>query len=255
MATEKRKPWFKFYSRDWRSNAKLRLCSFGARGLWADLLSLMHESASYGFLLVEGLVPTPKQLASLLGGSEAEVRKLLDELNSTKVYSVTGKAMPEDVLALVPKGMPKGVIFSRRMVRDEFKGRTNQENGNAGGNPDIPRGAVPKDQRGRGYKRTDAPNKTMRIFNQHDGHCHWCGDELIFHPDGSARGFHVDHVVAICDGGTNHESNLVPACADCNHQRVRLDAVGRARQQPHQFSDHNRSEASDHKAQRSEVRV
>jgi hypothetical protein len=34
--------------------------------------------------------------------------------------------------------------------------------------------------------------------------------------------FHVDHYRAIRDGGTNDESNLVPACAECNHARDRL---------------------------------
>jgi hypothetical protein len=34
--------------------------------------------------------------------------------------------------------------------------------------------------------------------------------------------FHVDHYRAIRDGGTNDESNLVPACAECNHARARL---------------------------------
>ena len=134
----KRKPWFKFYSRAWRSTPKLRLCTFGARGLWADLLSLMHESAHRGFLIVEGVVPTPKQLAALLGGSEREVNVLLGELKATKVYSVVGDpAMPADVKALVPKGLPKGVIVSRRMVRDEEKARRDKANGGQGGNPDL----------------------------------------------------------------------------------------------------------------------
>jgi hypothetical protein len=133
----KRKPWFMFYTRDWRSNAKLRLCSFGARGLWADILSLMHESMHRGFLLVEGVVPTVKQLALLLGGSEKEIAALLAELGSTKVYSITGQPMPEDVEALVPSGMPPGVILSRRMVRDEFKALKDKANGASGGNPAL----------------------------------------------------------------------------------------------------------------------
>lgn len=137
MAGEKRKPWFKFYSRDWRSNAKLRLCSFGARGLWADLLSLMHESVHPGFLLVEGVVPTPRQLMGLLGGSEREIKMLLAELGATSVYSITGEPMSPDLETLIPKAMPKGVMFSRRMVRDEFKAQADKANGRSGGNPSL----------------------------------------------------------------------------------------------------------------------
>ena len=44
----------------------------------------------------------------------------------------------------------------------------------------------------------------------------------MFEPDGSPNGFHVDHLMPICDGGSNDEENLVPACASCNHKRARL---------------------------------
>lgn len=66
MADDKRKPWFKFFGRDWRSNAKLRLCSYAARGLWADMLTLMAEATPRGFLLVDGIAhqPTPYVPAS-----------------------------------------------------------------------------------------------------------------------------------------------------------------------------------------------
>jgi hypothetical protein len=113
------------------------MCSFAARGLWADLLSLMHESNQCGFLIVEGIVPTPKQLVGLLGGSEKEIRELLDELGKAKVYSVTGGDMPDDVKALIPAGMPDGVILSRRMVRDEAKAAKDRANGKGGGNPKL----------------------------------------------------------------------------------------------------------------------
>jgi len=132
-----RKPWRKWFSRDWRADVPLRMCSYGARGLWADLLSLMHEANVCGFLLIEGINPTTKKLAALLGGSEKEVRGLLAELAANNVYSVTGKPMPEDVQALIPADMPAGVIFSRRMVRDEAKAAKDRANGSSGGNPQI----------------------------------------------------------------------------------------------------------------------
>lgn len=117
---EKRRPWMKFFTRDWRANAKLRLCSYAARGLWADMMTLMWESPRIGFLMVDDLVPTTKQLAALLGGSEKEVGKLLGELRDANVYSV------ED-----------GVIYSRRMVRDKAKEDKDRENGKGGGNPKL----------------------------------------------------------------------------------------------------------------------
>ena len=137
MAAEKRSPWFKFYSRDWRGNAKLRLCSFAARGLWIDLLSLMWEASPRGFLLVEGVAPTPQQLTGLIGGSTREIAGLLKELAATNVYSVTGDDLPRDVASLIPGDMPQGVILSRRMVRDEAKAERDKANGGRGGSPRL----------------------------------------------------------------------------------------------------------------------
>lgn len=135
--SEKRQPWMKWHSQAWRADVPLRMCSYAARGLWADMLSLMHESNDYGFLLIEGVNPTPKQLAGLLGGSEREVKALLLELNNANVYSVTGRSMPEDVEALVPENMAAGVILSRRMLRDKAKADRDRKNGRGGGNPSL----------------------------------------------------------------------------------------------------------------------
>ena len=135
--SKKRQPWRKFYTKDWRGDAPLRMCSFAARGLWVDLLSLMHESKHCGFLFVDEVVPTPRQLAGLLGGSEKEIKALLAELAANGVYSVTGEDMPDDVKALVPADMPDGVMLSRRMVRDEAKAAKDRENGKGGGNPNL----------------------------------------------------------------------------------------------------------------------
>ena len=41
------RPWMKWYPADWRSDPGLRMCSFAARGLWADLLALMHEQGAW----------------------------------------------------------------------------------------------------------------------------------------------------------------------------------------------------------------
>ncbi len=134
-----RNPWIKWYTRDWRSDPPLRMCSFAARGLWADLLSLMAEANVMGFLLVEGVAPTPADLAGLIGGKERDIARLIDELGRKNVYSVTGQAMPEDVAALIPLGMADGVMLSRRMVRDKAKADRDRENGKGGGNPNLPR--------------------------------------------------------------------------------------------------------------------
>lgn len=167
-APRKRQPWRKWFSKDWRGDAPLRMCSFAARGLWADLLSLMHESKHCGFLFVDEVVPTPRQLAGLLGGSEKEIKALLDELASNGVFSITGEDMPDDVKVLVPEGMPNGVMLSRRMVRDEAKANKDRENGKGGGNPklrggDNGAGSEPTEESGSGVNREVNPPANPQI--------------------------------------------------------------------------------------------
>lgn len=123
------RPWMKFYPADWRSDPGLRLCSFAARGLWVDLLSLMHEGNPYGHLLLNGKKPDAKQIASLLSAQTKDVARLLTQLESAAVFSRTDD----------------GVIFSRRMVRDLEKLNNDKENGKGGGNPRLKGGDNPPD--------------------------------------------------------------------------------------------------------------
>lgn len=43
-----KRPAFQFYPADWRNNAKLRRCSEAARGVWMDVLCVLHDSDEYG---------------------------------------------------------------------------------------------------------------------------------------------------------------------------------------------------------------
>jgi hypothetical protein len=114
-------PWVKFYPSDWRSDPRLRMCTVAARGLWIEMLCLMHEANPYGHLLIEGKAPNDTQLAMLAGIQTEQVTNLLGELESAGVFSRSSK----------------GVIYSRRMVRDEKRAKNAQKNGRNGGNPSL----------------------------------------------------------------------------------------------------------------------
>ncbi len=43
-----KRPAFQFYTKDWRTNPKLRMCSEAARGAWIDILCVLHDSDEYG---------------------------------------------------------------------------------------------------------------------------------------------------------------------------------------------------------------
>lgn len=133
----KRDPWIKFYFADWRAEPRLKLCSRAARSLWLDMLGVMHESSPYGFLLVEGIAPTPTQLANLVGDPERLVKQWLAELQQAGVFSVVGQPMPDDVEALIPDGVPAATLLSRRMLRDAAKRERDKTNGKGGGNPAL----------------------------------------------------------------------------------------------------------------------
>jgi len=199
--------WTKFYWQDWLADAGLRRCSLAARGLWIDLLCIAAQHDPIGYVAIGGKGLSATDIARMAGASESEVSTLLDELAENGVFSRDRT----------------GRIYSRRMLRDAKKAKLSQTHGKEGGNPDIRRGTVPKSQRVRPYKRTDSPEKTLRIFNKDGGKCHWCSVRLKWDGPLAPNTFHVDHVIAVCDGGTNDEENLVSACAQCNHARARKD--------------------------------
>lgn len=93
-----------FYPGDWLKDPAVRSVSLAARGLWTDMLCLMHESPRRGYLQHSNGKPvTAEQLARMTGCSTDEVSRLLRELEDAGVFSCTDH----------------GVIYSRRMVRDE----------------------------------------------------------------------------------------------------------------------------------------
>jgi hypothetical protein len=135
--TGKRDPWMKFYFTDWRAEPRLKLVSRAGRSLWLDMLGIMHEADPYGFLLIEGMSPTNRQLAGLVGDNERNVTKWCDELKAAGVFSIVGESMPDDVLTLIPLGLPQGTILCRRMLRDAVKRARDRDNGKRGGNPQL----------------------------------------------------------------------------------------------------------------------
>jgi hypothetical protein len=118
-------PWFKFYPSDWRADPLLRRCSLSARGLWIELITVMHESADYGHLDPS---LTERDIARLVGSPLKNVRSALAELERNRVFDRGEKRQ----------------IVSRRMVRDHAKAMKDKENGRKGGNPGLMPGVNPE---------------------------------------------------------------------------------------------------------------
>lgn len=117
------RPWFKFFASDWRGDAALRMCSLAARGLWMEMLCVMHDGQPRGTLRINGRALSEGQFARLVGTTVESIVPLIEELEAAGVLS-----RDQD-----------GCIFSRRMVRDEAKSASDKANGARGGNPRLKR--------------------------------------------------------------------------------------------------------------------
>lgn len=119
-----KRPAFQFYPGDWRANAKLRRCSWAARGAWVEIICLLHDSEEYGILRW-----TLEEIALAVGCPLECVNELTLKgvLKGTPkggfseglVYTPrTGRKLGEPVV-LIP-AQEGDIWFSSRMVEDEY---------------------------------------------------------------------------------------------------------------------------------------
>lgn len=111
-----KRPSFQFYPADWRRDAALQSCSVAARGLWIELMCVMHDCEPYGVLAVNGRAMSAAQVARLVGEQEKIIVRLLAELEDAGVCSRDDE----------------GRLFSRRMVKDEEVREARAAGGHAG---------------------------------------------------------------------------------------------------------------------------
>lgn len=64
----------------------------------------------------------------------------------------------------------------------------------------------------------------LRVFERHGGRC-WISGRKIMPGDA----WDLDHVVALCNGGANAESNLAPALRDKHREKTSADVKERAK--------------------------
>ena len=116
-----KRPSFQFYPGDWLNDARLRMVSVGARGLWIEMICLMHQGSEYGYLKVGGKVILNANLARMCGATLEEVEGWVNELEQVEVFSRHAD----------------GCIYSRRMIRDEEVRQARAAGGKLGGNPAL----------------------------------------------------------------------------------------------------------------------
>ena len=115
-------PAIQFYPGDWKRDPGVQALSFHDRGVWLEIICLMHESEQRGVLLLGGNPMPDEALARLLG---LDNQILTTTLTTLLTYGVASRD-PET-----------GALINRRMVRDEELRQIRAESGKKGGNPAL----------------------------------------------------------------------------------------------------------------------
>lgn len=115
-------PAIQWYPGDWLRDPGVQALSYEDQGIWFAILMRMWEGEERGKLTLNGAAMPVEALARLLGLDNQKVNQTLTTLSTYGVTSVEPNT---------------GIIFSRRMVRDEQLRNIRVECGKKGGNPRL----------------------------------------------------------------------------------------------------------------------
>lgn len=118
-----KRPSFQFYPADWSANPNLKRCTFAEKGIWLEVMCLLHDQAEYGVLrwpLLEIATAVKCRVADLRALQRKGVMKGDDDtLAEAFVYTPRSGRKDGAPVTLVPT--QEGPIwFSSRMVKDEY---------------------------------------------------------------------------------------------------------------------------------------
>lgn len=120
-----KRPSFQFYPADWQANSNLRRCTHEEKGIWIDVLCLLHDQDTYGIIRW-----SLKEIAQAIGCTKRKLSGLVDKgilkgaEKGDKCPVLTfaprhgRKTGPEITLVAAEEGP---VWYSSRMVIDEHK--------------------------------------------------------------------------------------------------------------------------------------
>jgi hypothetical protein len=111
-------PSFQFYPGDWRKDTAVQALDYRERGIWFEMLLLMHESPRKGYLYLNGKPASDEAVARMLGLAVEDYRRSLD------ILLEYGAAR---------RDRRSGAIYNKRMTEDERIRRTKKTAGQRGG--------------------------------------------------------------------------------------------------------------------------
>lgn len=137
-----KRPSFQFYPNDWTGNPNLKRCTFAEKGIWLEVMCLMHDQDEYGVLrwpLKEIAEAVKCRVADLQALIRKGVLKGHDaKLDDPFIYVPRSGRKNGAPVTLVP--IQSGPLwFSSRMVKDEYIRTIRGESSRFGvGNGDTP---------------------------------------------------------------------------------------------------------------------
>jgi hypothetical protein len=118
-----KRPSFQFYPGDWQANSNLRRCTHAEKGVWLDVMCLMHDQPEYGVLRWP-----LKEIAQAVGAKLADLRGLVTKgvlkgsdtlLDQPSIYTPRSGRKDGEPVTLIPT-QPGPIWYSSRMVKDEY---------------------------------------------------------------------------------------------------------------------------------------
>lgn len=136
-----------FYPGDWRKDPGIQALTYEERGIWFELLLMMHESEEYGYLTLNGYPIENQRLAQMLNLPRAKVDEVMQtfldlgvakrEKRSLKTKDLTGHNSGDNHGDNV---IPFYFVYCKRLVEDCKLREGKSVVGKQGGNPNFKRG-------------------------------------------------------------------------------------------------------------------
>lgn len=142
-------PFIKFFPRDWQADTALRSCSIEARGVWIELLCIMAQSDRHGYLIGrDGKAMDLDIMSRLTGCFKDTLYTCLSELEESGVFD---------------REENTGIMFSRRMAREEEKREFFSKCGKEGGGSPLLKKKGKKPNKDPKEPRTHIPEAIFHI--------------------------------------------------------------------------------------------
>lgn len=118
-----KRPSFQFYPGDWLSNPNLKRCTFAEKGVWLEVMCLMHDQPEYGVLRW-----TAKEIAETVKCRPADLQALVrkgvmkgDDLKLAEAFVYVPRSGRKDGAPVILVPIQIGPVwYSSRMVKDEY---------------------------------------------------------------------------------------------------------------------------------------